>query len=136
MTLALAMGSDFIMLGRYFSRFDESPTNKVMINGQYMKEYWGEGSARARNWQRYDLGGDKKLSFEEGVDSYVPYAGSLKVNVCLSLAKVKSTMCNCGALTIPELQEKAKITLVASVSIVEGGAHDVVLKDSTAARNQ
>ena len=129
MTLALAMGADFIMLGRYFSRFDESPTNKVIINGQYMKEYWGEGSARARNWQRYDLGGDKKLSFEEGVDSYVPYAGSLKDNVAISLAKVKSTMCNCGALTIPELQSKAKLTLVSSTSIVEGGAHDVVLKD-------
>ena len=135
MTLALAMGSDFIMLGRYFSRFDESPTNKVNINGQYMKEYWGEGSARARNWQRYDLGGDKKLSFEEGVDSYVPYAGALKDNVAISLAKMKSTMCNCGALTIPELQEKAKLTLVSSVSIVEGGAHDVVLKDSTPSRN-
>ena len=129
MTLALAMGSDFIMLGRYFARFDESPTNKVNINGNYMKEYWGEGSARARNWQRYVLGGDKKLSFEEGVDSYVPYAGSLKDNVYLSLSKVRSTMCNCGALTIPELQEKAKITLVSSVSIVEGGSHDVVLKD-------
>ena len=129
MTLALAMGSDFIMLGRYCARVDESPTNKVNINGNYMKEYWGEGSARARNWQRYDLGGDKKLSFEEGVDSYVPYAGSLKDNVYLSLSKVRSTMCNCGALTIPELQEKAKITLVSSVSIVEGGSHDVVLKD-------
>ena len=130
-TLALAMGADFVMLGRYFSRFDESPTNKVKINGQYMKEYWGEGSARARNWQRYDLGGDKKLSFEEGVDSYVPYAGSLKDNVAISLAKVKSTMCNCGALTIPELQQKAKLTLVSATSIVEGGAHDVVLKDKT-----
>lgn len=130
MTLALAMGSDFIMLGRYFSRFDESPTNKVQINGQYMKEYWGEGSARARNWQRYDMGGDAKLSFEEGVDSYVPYAGSLKDNVGLSLSKIKHTMCNCGALTIPELQQKAKITLVSATSIVEGGAHDVVLKDA------
>ena len=129
MTLALAMGADFVMLGRYFSRFDESPTNKVIINGRYMKEYWGEGSARARNWQRYDLGGENKLSFEEGVDSYVPYAGPLKDNVEISLAKIKSTMCNCGALTIPELQEKAKITLVSSTSIIEGGAHDVVLKD-------
>ena len=136
MTLALAMGSDFIMLGRYFSRFDESPTNKVSINGQYMKEYWGEGSARARNWQRYDLGGDAKLKFEEGVDSYVPYAGPLKDNVGMTLAKIKSAMCNCGALSIPELQQKARITLVSSVSIVEGGAHDVVLKDSTANRNQ
>ena len=131
MTLALAMGSDFIMLGRYFSRFDESPTSKVNINGQYMKEYWGEGSARARNWQRYDLGGETNLKFEEGVDSYVPYAGSLKDNVGITLLKMKSTMCNCGALTIPELQEKAKLTLVSSVSIVEGGAHDVVLKDQT-----
>ena len=130
-TLALAMGADFVMLGRYFSRFDESPTNKVIINGRYMKEYWGEGSARARNWQRYDLGGDSKLSFEEGVDSYVPYAGPLKDNVAISLAKVKSTMCNCGALTIPELQQKAKLTLVSATSIVEGGAHDVVLKDKT-----
>ena len=129
-TLALAMGADFVMLGRYFARFDESPTNKVRINGQYMKEYWGEGSARARNWQRYDLGGAAKLSFVEGVDSYVPYAGSLKDGVGGTLYKVKSTMCNCGALSIPELQEKARLTLVSSTSIVEGGAHDVVVKDS------
>ena len=130
MTLALAMGSDFIMLGRYFSRFDESPTKKINVNGQYMKEYWGEGSARARNWQRYDTGGEEEgLSFVEGVDSYVPYAGSLKDNVSLTLSKIKHTMCNCGALTIPELQEKAKITLVSATSLVEGGAHDVVVKE-------
>ena len=129
MTLALAMGADFIMLGRYFARFDESPSNKVNINGSYMKEYWGEGSARARNWQRYDMGGATKLSLEEGVDSYVPYAGPLKDNVGLSLSKVRSTMCNCGALSIPELQKKAKITVVSATSIVEGGAHDVILKE-------
>ena len=129
-TLALAMGCDFCMLGRYFARFDESPTNKVLINGSYMKEYWGEGSARARNWQRYDMGGAKKLSFVEGVDSYVPYAGSLHDNLGVTLSKIKSTMCNCGALSIPELQQKARLTLVSSVSIVEGGAHDVVVKDN------
>lgn len=130
MTLALAMGADFIMLGRYFARFDESPSAKIMVNGSYMKEYWGEGSARARNWQRYDLGGDARLKFEEGVDSYVPYAGSLHDNLTLSLAKVKSTMCNCGVLSIKQLQKDAKLTLVSATSIVEGGAHDVLLKDS------
>ncbi|MBR5388149.1 MAG: IMP dehydrogenase [Clostridia bacterium] len=128
-TLALAMGADFVMLGRYFARFDESPSGKISINGIYYKEYWGEGSARARNWQRYDLGGVKKLSFEEGVDSYVPYAGRLKDNVKTTVAKIKSTMCNCGALTIPELQKKAVITLVSATSIVEGGAHDVITKN-------
>ena len=131
MTLALAMGADFMMLGRYFARFDESPTPKLIVNGSYVKEYWGEGSNRARNWQRYDLGGKAKLSFEEGVDSYVTYAGSLKENVQKSLYKVKSTMCNCGAITIPELQEKAKITLVSATSIVEGGYHDVTLRNTT-----
>ena len=130
-TLALAMGADFVMLGRYFARFDESPSNKVALNGNYYKEYWGEGSARARNWQRYDLGGDKKLSFEEGVDSYVPYAGALKDNVALSLSKVKSTMCNCGALNLPEFRDKAKLTLVSATSIVEGGAHDVIQKETS-----
>ena len=129
MTLALAMGADFMMLGRYFARFDESPTPKVLVNGSYMKEYWGEGSNRARNWQRYDLGGSTKLSFEEGVDSYVTYAGSLHDNVEASLYKVKSTMCNCGVLTIPDLQRDAKLTLVSAVSIVEGGAHDVTLRN-------
>ncbi|MBO5770879.1 MAG: IMP dehydrogenase [Spirochaetales bacterium] len=131
-TFALAMGADFVMLGRYFARFDESPTAKIMVKGSYVKEYWGEGSNRARNWMRYDLGGDKKLSFEEGVDSYVPYAGSLKDNVGKTLSKIKSTMCNCGALTIPELKEKAVLTLVSSTSIVEGGAHDVIRRDTSA----
>ena len=131
MTLALAMGADFMMLGRYFARFDESPTPKLNINGTYVKEYWGEGSNRARNWQRYDLGGQSKLSFEEGVDSYVTYAGSLHDNVTKSLYKVKSTMCNCGVVTIPDLQRDAKLTLVSATSIVEGGAHDVTLKTNT-----
>ena len=131
MTLALAMGADFLMLGRYFARFDEGPTPKVMVNGAYMKEYWGEGSNRARNWQRYDLGGSSKLSFEEGVDSYVTYAGPLHDNVEASMYKIRATMCNCGVLTIPDLQRDAKLTLVSSVSIVEGGYHDVTLRSAS-----
>ena len=131
MTLALAMGADFLMLGRYFARFDESPTPKVLVNGSYMKEYWGEGSNRARNWQRYDLGGAAKLTFEEGVDSYVTYAGSLHDNVEASLYKVKSTMCNCGVTDIPSLQKEARLTLVSATSIVEGGYHDVTLRSNS-----
>jgi IMP dehydrogenase len=129
MTVALAMGADFLMLGRYFARFDESPSARLNVNGNYVKEYWGEGSNRARNWQRYDMGGESGLSFEEGVDSYVPYAGPLKDNVEQSLGKIRSTMCNCGVINIRELQEKTKLTLVSSTSIVEGGAHDVILKE-------
>ncbi len=130
MVLALAMGADFMMMGRYFARFDESPTRKLMVNGNYVKEYWGEGSNRARNWQRYDMGGSDNLKFEEGVDSYVPYAGKLKDNLDVTIGKIKSTMCSCGVITIPELKKHGKITLVSSTSIIEGGAHDVILKDT------
>ena len=129
--LALAMGADFVMLGRYFARFDESPARKIRQGMNYVKEYWGEGSNRARNWARYDQSEEEKLTFEEGVDSYVPYAGKLKDNLDLTLAKIKSTMCNCGALTIPELQQKARLTLVSPLTLREGGAHDVILRKET-----
>ncbi len=130
MVLALAMGADFLMMGRYFARFDESPTRKLMINNRYVKEYWGEGSNRARNWQRYDMGGSENLKFEEGVDSYVPYAGKLKDNLDITLGKMRSTMCSCGVTSIKQLKEEGKITIVSATSIVEGGAHDVILKDA------
>ena len=130
MSLALAMGADFLMMGRYFARFDESPTKKLLVGGNYVKEYWGEGSNRARNWQRYDMGGKTGMKFEEGVDSYVPYAGKLKDNLDITLGKIKSTMCSCGATTIESFKEAAKITLVSSTSIIEGGAHDVILKET------
>lgn len=131
MVLALAMGADFLMMGRYFARFDESPTKKLCIKNNYVKEYWGEGSNRAQNWQRYDMGGTESLKFEEGVDSYVPYAGKMKDNLAVTLGKMKATMCSCGAINITELQQHAKITMVSSTSIVEGGAHDVILKDKS-----
>ena len=125
------MGADFVMMGRYFARFDESPTRIIKRNGTFLKEYWGEGSNRARNWQRYDMGGvaKNKLAFEEGVDSYIPYAGPLKENLAITVSKIKSTMCNCGSISIKELHEKAVLTLVSNVSIIEGGSHDVILKE-------
>ena len=129
-TLALALGADFVMMGRYFARFDESPTRVIKKNGSFYKEYWGEGSNRARNWQRYDMGGNKtNLVFEEGVDSYIPYAGKLKDNLSITLEKIKSTMCNCGSISIEELHKNARLTIVSAVSIREGGAHDVITKD-------
>ena len=129
MVLALAMGADFLMMGRYFARFDESPTKVLKLGNNYVKEYWGEGSNRAKNWQRYDSGGQESLKFEEGVDSYVPYAGKMKDNLAVTLGKIKATMCSCGSTNLEHLRQHAKVTLISSTSIVEGGAHDVILKE-------
>lgn len=128
-TVALAMGADFVMMGRYFARCEESPTKKVRRGGTILKEYWGEGSNRARNWQRYSEGDEKQMQFEEGVDSYVPYAGRLRDAVEVTMSKIRSTMCNCGCLTIPELQRNARLTRVSGLSIREGGAHDVIQRE-------
>ena len=127
--LALAMGADFVMMGRYFSRFDESPGRILRIQGNYVKEYWAEGSQRARNWQRYYVGGDESLTFEEGVDIYVPYAGKLKENVSLTLSKIKSAICNCGVTNLADLKREARLTIVSYTTIREGGAHDVISKE-------
>jgi IMP dehydrogenase len=128
--LALAMGADFVMMGRFFARFDEAPGRRLRVGGNFVKEYWGEGSNRARNWQRYHEGGQGGLGFEEGVDGYVPYAGKLKDNLDISLDKIRSAMVSCGAATIPELQSRARITLASMVSIREGSAHDILLKEN------
>ncbi len=129
-TMALAMGADFVMMGRYFARFEEAPGAKVIINGTPMKEYWGEGSNKAQNWQRYDIGGKNSLKFEEGVDSYVPFAGGLKENLEELIYKTKSTMCNCGCLDLSSFRKDSVKRPVSQLTLREGSAHDVLAKDS------
>ena len=126
--LALAMGADFVMMGRYFARFDESPGRQIRLGTNVVKEYWGEGTNRAQNWARYDTV-NGQLAFEEGVDGYVPYAGSLAANLKQTLAKIKATMCNCGALDISELRRMARLTVVSATSLREGGMHDILQKE-------
>jgi IMP dehydrogenase len=128
-SLALAMGADFVMMGRYFARFDQAPGRKVRMGDGYYKEYWGEGSGRARNWQRYDQGSDE-LVFEEGVDGYVPYAGDLADSLALTTAKIKATMASCGAATLPAFRDVARITQVSEQSYQENFA-SVMLRDPT-----
>lgn len=126
MIVALALGTDFVMMGKYFAMTEESPTDKVTYKGRLYKPYWGEGSNRARNWQRYNQGNTKpELTFEEGVDAYVPYGGPLSDKLNVSLAKMKSTMCNCGVLSIKEFHDKAVLTRVSGLTIVEGGTSNV-----------
>lgn len=123
--MALAMGADFAMMGKYFAMTEESPTEKVTYRGRLYKPYWGEGSARARNWQRYKQSEKQELIFEEGVDAYVPYSGPLANKVDVSISKIRSTMCNCGVLSMSEFHEKAVLTRVSEMTLVEGGTSNV-----------
>ncbi len=121
--IALALGADVVMMGRYFARMDESPTAKVRINGRVMKPYWGEGSARAREWSpaRYH-----QATFLEGVEGFVEYAGKLRENYPELLTKIKAAMSSCGCGSIPDLHANARLELVSSLSIREGKVHDIL----------
>lgn len=123
--VALAMGADIVMMGKYFAMTEESPTAKITYRGRLYKPYWGEGSNRARNWQRYKQGDSAGLIFEEGVDAYVPYSGPLSDKVDVTIAKLKSTICNCGALTLKEFHDTARLVRVSEMTVVEGGTSTV-----------
>ncbi|MBQ0986727.1 IMP dehydrogenase [Streptomyces sp. F63] len=127
--LALAMGADFVMMGRYFARFDQAAGAKLPTRDGFVKEYWGEGSNRARNWQRYGQGGSRGLVFEEGVDGCVPYAGDLGEGLALTVAKLKTTMVSCGSTTLPEFRSTARLTLVSDQSFQESHAN-VTLRET------
>jgi IMP dehydrogenase len=123
--MALAMGADFVMMGKYFAMTEESPTSKVTFEGRLYKPYWGEGSVRARNWQRYLDEGGEGLKFEEGVDAFVPYSGPLAEKLDVTLAKMRGTFCNVGASTIREFQQNVRLTRVSEMTLVEGGTSGV-----------
>ncbi|MGB7568890.1 MAG: IMP dehydrogenase [Chitinivibrionales bacterium] len=127
--IALAMGADFVMMGRYFAMTNESPTPKVSLGGRLYKPYWGEGSNRARNWQRYNMGAGEEMKFEEGIDAYVPVVGSLSDIMDVTLAKLKSTMCNSGAVTLNQFTDNALLTRVSQQSFAEGGTGNVMRLD-------
>lgn len=125
MIIALSMGADFIMMGKYFAQTAESPTETVSYRGRLYKPYWGEGSKRARNWQRYKQSEKAGLVFEEGVDAYVPFSGALSDKVDITIAKVKSTMCNCGVTNLKDFHRDAVLTRVSEMTLIESGTSSV-----------
>jgi IMP dehydrogenase len=129
--IALAFGADFVMMGRYFARCEESPPEKrINVGSGLVKPYWGEGSMRAKNWQRYHESGGK-LTFEEGVDGFVPYAGYLSDVVGNSMTVIGSTMCNLGCSNIPDLHKNATLQRRSLASMREGKPHDVELRSDS-----
>ncbi|MBF0298688.1 MAG: IMP dehydrogenase [Oligoflexia bacterium] len=122
--IALALGADVVMMGRYFARAAESPTEKVVINNRVMKPYWGEGSFKARNWReaRY-----QQTNFAEGVEGFVEYAGKLKDTLRETLSKIKSAMSSAGVVNICDLHNNACLEVMSALSIREGQVHDIFM---------
>ena len=126
--IALAMGADTLMMGNYFARFTESPGRIRKIQGKTFKEYWMEGSMRGHNLRRYGQASD--TFFEEGVEGYVPYAGSIYDHVPLSKKRLEAALHATGASTIDEFHKSAVLEQQSPLAQMDGKVHHVVQSDT------
>ena len=96
------------------------------MEGRYYKEYYGMGSAKARE-KRFvmDRYSKPSKSINEGVEGWVPYRGPVKEILGEFTGGLKAAMGYVGAETIPEVWEKAKLALVTEHGASEAAPHDI-----------
>jgi IMP dehydrogenase len=132
MAVALALGADVLMMGKYFAGFEESPTSTyskrlpVLFSGQVaevevtVKAYWGEASARAKNVRRYQQ--DDPRSFViEGEEGFVLYKGSLHQGLPRDLTAIRGTLSSCGCGDLAEFYRDVRVEKQSTEAYREGG---------------
>ena len=129
--VALAVGASCTMMGNVFAGTSESPGRLVAIEGRYYKEYYGMGSAAARQ-KRFaqDRYSRPSKTVNEGVEGWVPYRGSVSDIVAEFVGGLKAAMGYVGARTIPDMWERARLALVTERGSEEINPHDVILPGS------
>ncbi len=125
--IALAFGADSVMMGNFFARMDESPGKEFMINGEKVKEYWMEGSMKARNNHRYH--NNSVSFFEEGVQGFVPSAGSIYDILPISRNKLISTLRTAGAANMMDFHNLSILELQSPGSINDGKVHNMIQRE-------
>jgi len=125
MSVALALGADTLMMGNFFARYTESAGNLVRnAAGEIVKEYWMEGSAKARNFRRYAQ--VKDVFFEEGITGYVPHLGSVYEKLPIVLQILSATLATSGCQTLDELHNSAVLEMQSPAALGDSGVHDMV----------
>lgn len=140
-TMALALGADSVMVGRFLAGTEESRsarvTHHVTIDGrtvqEIVKEYWGEGSNRARDWSRFRYG---HTDFEEGIETYVSYVGPLRDYLLPSLTMVRDGIRKAGGRNIKELHKKAVVQVLSSLSLVVRGEKPSIIPQPTESKTR
>jgi IMP dehydrogenase len=126
--VALAVGASCAMMGNVFAGTSESPGRLVALEGRYYKEYYGMGSAAARQ-KRYaqDRYSQPSKTINEGVEGWVPYRGGVADIVSEFVGGLKAAMGYVGAPTIPDMWERARLALVTERGAQEISPHDIML---------
>jgi IMP dehydrogenase len=124
--VAMAVGASAAMMGNVFAGCRESPGRLVAMEGRYYKEYYGMGSAKARQ-KRFvqDRYSKPSKSINEGVEGWVPFKGPVKEILDEFTGGLKAAMGYVGASTVQEIWEKAKLALVTDSGAKEAAPHDI-----------
>jgi IMP dehydrogenase len=124
MAVGLCLGADSLMMGNFFARYTEGAGNMVRnVGGETVKEYWMEGSTKARNHRRYAQ--LKNLFFEEGITGYVPHLGSIYEKLPVVLQVLRASMATAGCRTIEEMHEKAVLEMQSPTALYDSDIHDM-----------
>jgi len=127
MMVALGLGADSVMMGRFFAQFTESAGGfRQHPTLGPVKEYWMEASSRARSYGRYNATSD--TFFEEGVEGFVPHVGSVYIHLRETILKMKSSLSSCGCAGIEELHKKAVVELQSPSALGDADVHDMITK--------
>jgi IMP dehydrogenase/GMP reductase len=133
---AIAAGADSVMLGSLLAGVEESPGELLFINGKQFKSYRGMGSlgamqsrglAKSYSKDRYfqaDVLSDEKL-VPEGVEGRVPYRGPLAAVAHQLVGGLRAAMGYCGARTIADMQQHAKLVRITAAGLRESHPHDI-----------
>ena len=129
---AIAAGADCIMIGGMLAGHEESPGEKILLEGRAYKMYRGMGSLGAmqqgsadRYFQDIEEGIAKLVP--EGIEGRVPYKGNASDTIYQLIGGLRSSMGYCGCKSIAELKEFAQFIRITGAGLKESHPHDVVV---------
>ena len=129
---AIAAGASSVMIGSLFAGLEESPGEKVFLEGRTYKTYRGMGSLSAMaqgSSDRYFQDAEEGLQklVPEGIEGRVPFRGALSETVYQMVGGLRSAMGYTGCGTISDLQSKAQFVRISGASLRESHPHDVTI---------
>jgi IMP dehydrogenase len=129
---AIAAGADTVMVGGMLAGHEESPGEKVLLEGRAYKTYRGMGSLGAMNQgsaDRYfqDVEDEIKKLVPEGIEGRVPFKGNVNDTIYQLVGGLRAAMGYCGCSTIEEMKSDARFVRMTAAGLRESHPHDIII---------
>jgi IMP dehydrogenase len=130
MAKALGMGAHFVMLGSLLAGYDQSPGEKVKIQGKEYKTYRGMGSLNAMvkgGAERYGQDPEelREKLIPEGVEGLVEYKGDVEDYLYQIAGSLRSSFYYLGSKSVDEFHKNAKFIEISNAGRKESDVHSI-----------